>query len=283
MKLIVTRIGVKKEKPNRKCPSVRLRTKALTVLAGTALTIAVCLLAEKLPEKTAPEAVLPVSADPDDGGFLLRAVCYDRETLPHLAADLVFLEERGAETVTCSGVIAMARGLADIPDDPVLLLFEGDRSAFTAALPLLEEYGARGNVILRGADADLYSDSVPKTGDAGLSWNEIRSLENSGFMEMISGGYGKPDRKAGLSEWRTDLLTMQRRMSEEIYHDASVFAHPSGEAEDDLEKLLGELGFLMTLEEGDNFERIDGSDDLFGVDYIRRGEGSPAEIFTIGR
>lgn len=124
---------------------------------------------------------------------------------------------------------------------------------------------------------------MPKTGDAGLSWNEIRSLENSGFMEMISGGYGKPDRKAGLSEWRTDLLTMQRRMSEEIYHDASVFAHPSGEAEDDLEKLLGELGFLMTLEEGDNFERIDGSDDLFGVDYIRRGEGSPAEIFTIGR
>lgn len=281
MKLIVTRIGVKKEKMNRNRKSVRLRTKVLTALAGTAMTLAVCFLAERLPEKT----IQVFSGAPVQDGFLLPAVCYEDCAAELLAEDLRLLKEIGCTPVTCSEAVSMARGLTELPEKPVLLVFGGSgREILTDYLPVLEQYGMKGSAVICGGDADLYSDSVPKTGEAKLSWNEIRTLERSGLVETVSMGYSlcRLKKMPSPQEWTADLLTMQTRMNEELYHDASAYFCPFGDQEGG-EEALRELGFLTALEEGDDIACIGSAEDLLDVEYISRGHEPSAEFFAIGR
>ena len=278
MKLIITRIGIRKEKQNQNRPFTRMKTKVLTVLAGTALTLTVCLTAEQLPE------TVPASAEMSESGFLLPVICYEDADTALLSEDLDLLVKAGAETVTCSDVISMVMGMEEIPEKPVLLLFSGsDREIFTDYVSVLEEKKAKGNVVICGCDADLYANSIAKTDEAKLSWNEIRSLERSALIETVSGGYALCQSKQKLNSraLREDLLTMQTRMNEELFHDASVFAC-SGR-EEAPKDLLKELGFLMVLEEGDEINHIDDADDLFSVEYIRRGTSPAADFFELGQ
>ena len=277
MKLIFFRAGRREENRN---PAVRCKTKILTVLTGTALTVAVCLFAERLPGQS-----LTVSTDVQKGVFLLPAVCYEDTDAKLLAEDLHFLRQHGYCTVTCSEVIDMARGMADPPKKPLLILFgESERDILTGYLPVMEEYGAKGNAVIFGSDADLYSDRVPKDAEAKLSWNEIRSLERSGLIETVNGGYALCHGSAAdKGDFTGDILTMQTRMSEELYHDASAFCFGQDET-DEIKELLCELGFLMTLTEGEDVSRIDGTEDLIEIAYTCRSDDPPAEFFEqIGR
>lgn len=296
MKLIVARLKTGEKRENRREPSVRRRTKVLTVLAGTALTLSVCLLAEQLPGKS-----LPASVQIGEKGFSLPVICYEDIDTGLLSEDLVWLAEQGYETVDCEQVITFARGLGEPPEKPILLLFGGSaRAICTEVLPLLEEQQVCGNAVIFGSDADLYSDSVPKTEEAKLSWNEIRMLDRSDAMELISGSYGMHSKKGvdgrkGVSRLRGespadyraelsgDILTMQTRMNEEISHDASVFCYSFGEETDESEAVLKDLGFLMSLTEGDDVDCIEDTDDLFGIEYLCRGKESTEKFFEVIR
>lgn len=277
MKMIFARIGIRKERQNKNTPCTRIKTKLLTVLTGAVMTFIVCLIAEKMPERT-----ILTSAEMAEEGFSLPVVCYEGTDAALLSADLDHLTKTGAETVTCSEVLSMVRGMKEIPEKPVLLLFTGSgREVFTGYLPVLQEKKAKANAVICGSDADLYSGSIPKTEEAKLSWNEIRELEKSDRIEILSGGYALCHTEKKLSEkaMREDILTMQTRMNEELSHDASVFACP----EETDGQLFKELGFLMTLEQGDEVSFIEDEDDLFSVEYIRRGESPTAEFFAFGQ
>lgn len=177
----------------------------------------------------------------------------------------------------------MFRGLKEIPEKPVLLLFSGSgREIFTDYAPVLQKKNVKANVVICGSDADLYSNSIPKTDEAKLSWNEIRSLEKSGLIETVSGGYAlcHTEKTFSPEELKEDLLLMQTRMNEELFHDASVLVCP---CEKGSEQLAVELGFLMVLKEREDTDHSKDAGNLYFVDYISRGDSSPEEFFAFGQ
>lgn len=307
MKLIVTRLGVPRPKAAKGKTPLSRRKKMMTILLGTALTLGVCLAAELIPHWGAVPASVEVG---EEEGIPLPAVLYPhlvpdgekagRSASPVslLAQDLSWLSDHGYETVSCSEVIAYARGMGELPQKPVLLIFDGSwQSICTDVLPLLEERQDKGTAVITGSDADLYSASVPKkVGEAKLSWNEIRQLDQSESLDLASGTYdlrsakGEDGRK-GISKLRKesfsayqafisdDLLTMQNRMNEELSHDASVFCYPLAEKSSESEAVLKELGFLMTLCQGEGTGVIRDTESLFGIPCTARTANKESAAF----
>lgn len=304
MKLLITRLRIPRPAEHKGRPSHR-RHKVLTVLLGTALTLGVCLAAENISRRKAVPASVPAPE-----GKALPVICYSQVltdgekggkrtvSADMLRQDLAWLADHHCETVSCSQVIGFARGLEQLSEKPVLLLFDGSwETILTVVLPLLEEQNAKAAAVICGSDADLYSAQVPKKEeDARLSWNEIRLLDQSPLVELVSGTYDLRQekgsggrrgvsmlRKEGFETYRAfladDLLALQNRMNEELSHDASVFCYPFGEKSGESEAVLKDLGFLMTLSEGDGIARISNKNSLFGIPFTVRDPEQTAEEF----
>lgn len=307
MKLIVTRLGIPRPKKPKRGAFHSRRRKIMTALLGTALTLGVCLAAEMIPRRDAVPTLTAVG----EGGVSLPVILYPQilpdgekgenknaSSVSLLEEDLDWLAENGYETVSCSQVIDYARGMGKLPERPVLLTFDGSwQSICGSVLPLLTERDQKGLAVIIGSDADLYSASVPKKpGEARLSWNEIRKLDQSPNLELANGTYDLrskkgPNGRKGISPLRNesfsayrafigdDLLTLQNRMNEELSHDAAVFCYPLGEKTDESEAVLKDLGFLMTLCEGKKIAVIRDGESLFGISCISRSPDKEAKVF----
>ena len=231
MKLLITRLRIPRPAENKGRPS-RRRHKVLTVLLGTALTLGVCLAAENIPRRKAVPASVPAPE-----GKALPVICYSQVltdgaaggkrtvSADMLRQDLAWLADHRCETVSCSDVIGFARGLEQLPEKPVLLLFDGSwETILTAVLPLLEEQSAKAAAVICGSDAELYSAQVPKKEeDARLSWNEIRLLDQSPLVELVSGKarevYARKEQEIGAPLMRELERVIMLRVVDEYWMD----------------------------------------------------------------
>lgn len=189
----------------------------LTILTGTVLTIACCLLAEHYTGgKAVPTAGVPVltensGSEEDAGGGKKLMILDYHQVLPteddvqkavesgEAAAiplsvfkeDLKWLSEQGFSFVLPSDLKKAVQGIGTLPEKAVLLTFDGGYESFyTVVWPQLRESGAKGCVGIIGSEADLYSGSVAKEiATSRLSWNQIRQMDQSDSAEVASMGY----------------------------------------------------------------------------------------------
>lgn len=275
----------------------------ITVLFGTAFTWICCLLLD--------QSSVPVQAVPKDG-ILLPVIAYhqvlpdgkgtfdDRTiSLSELESDLSYLQEQGYQAIVGQDLIDHVIGLRDLPEKPIFLTFDdGYQSFIQLVYPLLQKYEMKATVSIIGSETDTYSQNVPKErADAHLSWAEVKELDQSGIVEIGNHSYdfhevGSEAERQGvhplaneaLADYRKafsdDVLTLQTRMNEKLYHDARLFAYPYGFHTEESEQVLKELGFFITLTNQAKQNIICDKDSLFSLGRYGRPHGiTSAEFF----
>lgn len=181
-----------------------------------------------------------------------------------LESDIKALREAGYNFVSAEEVVDYAEGMGALPDKPVLLTFDdGHYNNMYYGLPVFEKYGAKALFNIIGVFSEYSStsgdDSNPNYSH--LTWSQIGSLYDSGFVEMgchsynmhnfkprygIAQCYGESDEDY-VSTLIKDTQMIQDKLIGATGRASCVYAYPFGKYTQLGRKTLEDLGFKMFL------------------------------------
>lgn len=200
--------------------------------------------------------------------------------------DMVYLMERGYETVFMRDIIDYAMGGAPLPAKPVVITFDdGYYNNYVYVLPILEELGIKASIAAVGEFTDTFTNNMDMNANySHLTWGLLKELEESGHVEILNHSYymhkqGKRSgvkrrRGEGQEEYRNaltyDVMKMQEQLKAKAGITPQTFVYPYGLYAGDSEEILKELGFKSTLicEERVNF--ITGPESLYKLGRFNR-------------
>ncbi|OQS50515.1 poly-beta-1,6-N-acetyl-D-glucosamine N-deacetylase PgaB [Chromobacterium violaceum] len=198
-----------------------------------------------------------------------------------LDGQLGWLSRNGYRFVGVDQILAARSGGKPLPAHPVLLTFDdGRRSVYTRALPLLRRYRAPALVGLVGSwleapadEAIDYGGGQAPRGDF-LSWDEIRALRRSGWVEVASHSYamhhgvvanpqgnalpaytspayvaagGYESRERYLRRAADDLARNSALLRDKLGRAPRVMIWPYGSHSGELDRLAASAGMPLTL------------------------------------
>lgn len=177
-----------------------------------------------------------------------------------LEEDLRYLKSQGFTTVSVAEVIDFCQKNKPLPKKPILLTFDdGFESFYTYAYPLLKQYKAKAVLSITGKYVDQFTSSDDHNVDYSyLTWNEVKELSNSPYVEIGNHTYDmhtsdahrlgcRKNRNEDASRYKevlkNDLSTLQREMKEHTGKEPIVFAYPFGYMCTEAGEVLRDMGF----------------------------------------
>ncbi len=266
--------------------SKETKRKILTCVIGTVFTLSVCFIFEgkSVMTQAKPEnsVFLPVitykNISNEENGYTVTKEQFEK--------DLAFLIEKGYNSVVARDLVKFTMGLSELPQNPVLITFDGGYRSFLAeAFPLLEKYNTRAVVNIVGEYTDIFSKDVPKDDKSTrLSWEEIKYLHYSPFAEIGNNSYSfyEENKNPTKTQVKEDVLRLQQLLAENIYNISLVFAYPHNFYSKETEKVINDLEFKVTLleTEGKNYITKD-RNTLFNLKrYERKASETTEEFFA---
>jgi peptidoglycan/xylan/chitin deacetylase (PgdA/CDA1 family) len=151
--------------------------------------------------------------------------------------------EKGYKSITVSDLVRLMNAKKSLPDKTFVLTFDdGYKTFFTDAWPLLKKYGFNATVFLItdfcGKDNQWVGQpaSVPKA--PLLSWPEISELATEGCQ---FGGHTlthRPLSTLSAEQVQAELVQSKTKIMEITKQDASIFAYPYGDTNNDAVKAV---------------------------------------------
>lgn len=212
-----------------------------------------------------------------------------------LEADLTYLKEHGYTSIQSSDLVAYVREGKPLPEKPVIITFDdGHANNLLYALPILEKLDMRGVICIVGKYSEDYSTSEDHNPNyAYLSWEEIRTLLESGRFEIANHSYdmhGQGVRKGTMKKLGEDLDTYNAKLKEDLLKTQSLlqenckitpiaFSYPFGSVCKDSVPLIRELGFAVSYGCAEKVNYITDADSLYCLGRFNRPSGiSTAEF-----
>ena len=177
--------------------------------------------------------------------------------------DLIYLQENGYETVVVADLIAYVTDGTPLPEKPVMItLDDGYLNNLTYMLPLLEQYDMRAVISVIGLYSELYSETLdPNPAYAHLTWDDIKTLSESGRVEIQNHSYNmhKQEARRGASRrsgesmevyakaLSDDVTALQQLLEEKCEIVPTAFVYPFGQISDGSDDILRSLGFQCTM------------------------------------
>ncbi|MBP5618025.1 MAG: polysaccharide deacetylase family protein [Clostridia bacterium] len=212
-------------------------------------------------------------------------------------SDLLYMRERGYETVTAAQLIDYVDGKGTLPEKPVLITFDdGYESFYAYAYPILQELNEKALLSVIGVYTEQYS-----TGDdhnvayAHVTWDEIAEMAGSGLVEIGNHTYDLhtlTDRKGcrikpGESEaayramLTADVQALQDRLTAVTGQAPAVFTFPYGNVCSQSCEVVEAMGFRVTLvcEEKVNIVTQGDPDCLKKLRRFNRAHGKSSQSF----
>lgn len=149
---------------------------------------------------------------------------------------LAYLAAEGYQTITLHDLYAALNTGAPLPAKPVILTFDdGYADNYTAAFPLLREFGFNGTFFVMTAGPDLdYPDY--------MTWDQIEEMSAAG-MQMESHTRDHPDLRGRDADFLVyQLLGAQESLTAHTGQPARMFAYPAGEYDEAVLAMLRSLG-----------------------------------------
>ena len=191
---------------------------------------------------------------------------------------LEVLKNRNYTTITLAQLVAAWNG-ASLPAKPVIITFDDGFADQMQAFALLEKYqmkatfyiidGGAGSNWCIGANRRYNDPSQPTTGcgDAYLTWDQIRQLDDSGLITIGSHTINHPDlANETPDQQQAEIVGGKTELESEIGHKVSDFAYPYGDYNQATIAIVKAAGFATavttapgTLQSGDDrytLERI---------------------------
>lgn len=212
-------------------------------------------------------------------------------------SDLIYLAQKGYQSVTARQVIDHVKSGAALPQKAVMITFDdGYYNNYLYAYPLLKKYSC--NMVLAPICkwTDYYSEQ--KTADeryTHVTWDQLREMTASGVVEVANHSYdlhtqnqgrkGSAKKKSeSVSAYQQllgiDLQRAQERFVAELGSTPAVFAYPFGEVSSESLDVLRSLGFeaAFTCEEKINLLTEDEAC-LYNLGRFKRPHGVTSGAF----
>jgi peptidoglycan/xylan/chitin deacetylase (PgdA/CDA1 family) len=185
------------------------------------------------------------------------------QTESAFAKQMAYLDRHGYTTIGMDDLAAWRSGRKTLPEKSVVITFDdGDRSVMDIAYPILKEYGMKATLF-------IVTDQVGTEwqGIRGLTWDELRSLQNSGVFSIESHTndlhYTVKTAKGHLpvitamsrglyrdapgTVWQDvileDLVESRRLIADHLTHDSRHLAWPYGASNPAVDSLAALAGF----------------------------------------
>lgn len=177
-------------------------------------------------------------------------------------ADLKYLAENGYTAVSVEELCMFVSGKGKLPPKPVLLTFDdGYYNNYLYVYPLLKQYNAKAVISPVGKFSELYSEEPQAAGYSHLSWDQVREMAQSGFVEIGNHSYNmhSADTRAGvlkkdgeseseyISAITEDIEKMQLLLKENSGVDCVIFAYPFGNYDKAGRECVEKMPFVCSL------------------------------------
>lgn len=181
-----------------------------------------------------------------------------------LENDLAYLSENGYVSVLPSQLVKIREQGGRLPEKTVVITFDdGYETGLYYVLPLLKKYGMKAVINVVGSYTDEYS-RINEEGKhlsyAYLTWNEIKKLSDSGYVEIGNHTYNMHSyngdrngcaRKENESDeqYRTVLYEDVARLSDKLQRVTGkrpvAFAYPFGSLCEGSAEIIGSAGISV--------------------------------------
>ena len=209
--------------------------------------------------------------------------------------DLQFLRENGYNTIVMQDLINFVDHGTPLPPNPIMLTIDdGNFSDYEYVLPLLQEFEKKAVLAVIAHAADKYtkmSEENPKSRFPNLTWEQVKSLHESGFAEIQNHSYNLHDKggsgkrkgesaEAYHSRLLNDLTKMQEGCQSVLGYAPTAFVYPLGVIGDGSREVLNEIGLRgsFSCQEGMNVIRRGDADSLFLLKRTNRPSGRSIEV-----
>ena len=219
-------------------------------------------------------------------------------TLEQFEKDLVFLKEKGYETVTVSQLLDYSQGKGKLPEKAIMITFDdGCETLYAYAKPLLEQYDFTAVGFVVGSLADYYTElDDHNLNYSNLNWAEIKELSMGNTVEIQSHSYdlhkntgnrsGAKKKKGETFEQYAEFLgaDASKMKTEMLKHTGKApvaIAYPFGSFSSESKEILKKYGIKMafTCEERVNIVKKAEPERLFGLGRYNRPSGISSESF----
>ena len=219
-------------------------------------------------------------------------------TLEQFEKDLIFLKEKGYETVTVSQFLDYSQGKGKLPEKAIMITFDdGCETLYAYAKPLLEQYGFTAVGFVVGSLADYYTElDDHNLNYSNLNWAEIKELSMGNTVEIQSHSYdlhkntgyrsGAKKKKGETFEQYAEFLgaDASKMKTEMLKHTGKApvaIAYPFGSFSSESKEILKKYGIKMafTCEERVNIVKKAEPERLFGLGRYNRPSGISSESF----
>lgn len=212
-------------------------------------------------------------------------------------ADMDYLRSHGYTAVFLSQLYAYETAGTPLPEKPVVItLDDGYLNNLTNVLPILRETDMKAVISVVGEFVQRCTDNGDRTADyACLTWNDIRSLSDSGLVEIGShtwGMHGISEGRRGCTQmagesdgaYRLALTADLSRLQMALRHNAgvtpTVFAYPYGFVSGGALPVLKSLGFTAALTCEKRLNYLTGNpEELYNLGRFNRPSGISTEDF----
>ncbi len=213
-----------------------------------------------------------------------------------LEEDMKYLQENGYTTIVMENLIRYVYFGEALPEKPVMLTFDdGYYNNLTYVYPLLQKYNMQAVISVVGTYTESFSkvkDPNPNYGH--LSWDEIKELSDSGYVEIQNHSYnlhGQNGRKGAQKNWgeneheyvsvlTSDLMKLQGCLQEYCGITPTTFTYPYGQISPESIEPVRQMGFLASLScyEKDNYITRD-PECLYCLNRYNRPSGLSTEDY----
>ena len=219
-------------------------------------------------------------------------------TVEQFEKDLIFLKEKGYETVTVSQLLDYSQGKGKLPEKAIMITFDdGCETLYAYAKPLLEQYGFTAVGFVVGALADYFTElDDHNLNYSNLNWAEIKELSMGNTVEIQSHSYdlhkntgsrsGAKKKKGETFEQYAEFLgaDASKMKTEMLKHTGKApiaIAYPFGSFSSESKEILKKYGIKMafTCEERVNIVKKAEPERLFGLGRYNRPSGISSESF----
>ena len=213
--------------------------------------------------------------------------------------DVIYLKNHGYTFVSAKEVAKFVHTDASLPEKPVMLTFDdGMYNNMEYVLPILEKHDACAVFSVVGSYTDEYSEKdITNPAYSYLKWCDILTLLQSGRVEFANHSYNfhtNTGKRRGASKmpgessfdyiaaFYSDTQKLQSEFLSNCNFEPFIYAYPFGNFNNDSNRVLRKMGFLMSLSciEGINRIERNNADCLWLLKRFNRdGRLSSAEFF----
>lgn len=219
-------------------------------------------------------------------------------TLEQFEKDLIYLKEKGYQTVTTQQLADFVFSKGTLPAKAVMLTFDdGCESVYAYAKPLLEKYGFTAVAFAVGAWVDRYSEiNDHNLNYSVLTWDEISELSEGEIIDVQSHSFdchSNTGNRNGMKRKNNEILSdysvflskdaakMKVRMLEHTSKAPIALAYPFGSFSKESDEILKSIGIKITFTCREIVSTIKKAepDSLYGLGRYNRANGISSESF----